>query len=176
MSEYFQYFNHLIKIYIQCTIQNSQTSKRFCCLLYMKLLAFSLLTLYWSPLWAGLSIQLHQCGLQNPSPEYSDLKNPFHTNPKYSVRSVPPYSVGVTLSFGGVIHSTYPWLQDCSLGHVIWATGCRNMINLEQQYHDKGICILSVQGAYMPIIRSIQIFSNFILILWTYASTLLQHL
>ena len=35
MSEYFQNFNHLIKVYIQCTIQNSQTSERFCCLLYM---------------------------------------------------------------------------------------------------------------------------------------------
>ena len=34
MSEYFQNFNHLIKIYIQCTIQNSQTSKWFCYLLY----------------------------------------------------------------------------------------------------------------------------------------------
>ena len=34
MSEYFQNFNHLIKIYIQCIIQNSQTSERFCCLLY----------------------------------------------------------------------------------------------------------------------------------------------
>ena len=34
MSEYFQNFNHLIKIYIQCIIQNSQTSKWFCCLLY----------------------------------------------------------------------------------------------------------------------------------------------
>ena len=34
MSEYFQHFNYLIKIYIQCTIQNSQTSKQFCCLLY----------------------------------------------------------------------------------------------------------------------------------------------
>ena len=31
MSEYFQNFNHLIKIYIQCTIQNSQTSEQFCC-------------------------------------------------------------------------------------------------------------------------------------------------
>ena len=38
--------------------------------------------------------------------------------------------MGILLSFGGVIHSTYPWLQDCSLGHVIWATGCRDMINL----------------------------------------------
>ena len=35
MSEYFQNFHHLIKIYIQCTIQNSQTSERFCCLLYV---------------------------------------------------------------------------------------------------------------------------------------------
>ena len=34
MSEYFQNCNHLIEIYIQCTIQNSQTSKQFCCLLY----------------------------------------------------------------------------------------------------------------------------------------------
>ena len=62
---------------------------------------------------------------------YSDSKNPFHTNPKYSVRSVPPYRVGITLSFGGFIHSTYPWLQNLSLGHVIWATGCRDMINLK---------------------------------------------
>ena len=65
---------------------------------------------------------------------YSDSKNPFHTNPKCGVRSAPPYSVGILLSFGGVIHSTYPWLQECSLGHVIWATGCRDMINLKQQY------------------------------------------
>ena len=35
MLEYFQNFNHLIKIYIQCTIQNSQTSEQFCCLLYI---------------------------------------------------------------------------------------------------------------------------------------------
>ena len=34
MSEYFQKFSHLIKIYIQCTIQNSQPTKQFCCLLY----------------------------------------------------------------------------------------------------------------------------------------------
>ena len=51
---------------------------------------------------------------------YSDSKNPFHTNPKCGVRSAPPYSMGIPLSFGGVIHSIYPWLQDCSLGHVIW--------------------------------------------------------
>ena len=34
MSEYFQNFSHLIKIYIQCIIQNSQTFEQFCCLLY----------------------------------------------------------------------------------------------------------------------------------------------
>ena len=64
-------------------------------------------------------------------PAYSDCKNPFHTNPKCSVRSAPPYSVKILLSFGGVIHSTYCWLQDCSLSHVIWVTGCRDMINLK---------------------------------------------
>ena len=69
---------------------------------------------------------------------YSDSKNPFHTNPKCGVRSAPPYNMGIPLSFGGVIHSTYPWLQDFSLGHVIWATGCRDMINFKQQYHGKG--------------------------------------
>ena len=34
MLEYFQNSDHLIKIYIQCTIQSSQTSEQFCCLLY----------------------------------------------------------------------------------------------------------------------------------------------
>ena len=61
---------------------------------------------------------------------YSDSKHPFHTNLKCSVRSALPYSMGILLRFGGVIYSTYPWLQDCSLGHVVWATGCRDMINL----------------------------------------------
>ena len=69
---------------------------------------------------------------------YSDSKNPFHTDPKCGVRGAPPYSMGIPLSFGGVIHSTYTWLQDFSLGHVIWATGCRDMINLKQQYHGQG--------------------------------------
>ena len=70
---------------------------------------------------------------------YSDSKNPFHTNPKCGVRSTLPYSMGIPLSLGRVIHSKYPWLQDCSLGHVIWAKGCsRDMINLKQQYHGKG--------------------------------------
>ena len=70
---------------------------------------------------------------------HSDSKNPFHTNPKCGVRDAPPYSMGILLSFGGFIHNTYPWLQNCSLGHVIWATGCRDMINLKQQYDGKGV-------------------------------------
>ena len=74
----------------------------------------------WSPMLEFLS----------PRAEYSDSKNPFHANPKCGVRSALPYSVGILLSFGGVIHSTYHWLQYCSLGHAIWATGCRDMINL----------------------------------------------
>ena len=81
--------------------------------------------------------QLHQDmttrGQGSSHGSYSDSKNPFHTTPKCGVRSAPPYSVGIPLSFGGVIQSTYPWLQDCSLGNVIWATGCRDMINLKQQ-------------------------------------------
>ena len=40
MSEYFQNFNHLIEIYIEWIIQNSQTSERFCCPLYFFLNAF----------------------------------------------------------------------------------------------------------------------------------------
>ena len=80
---------------------------------------------------------------------YSDSKNPFHTNPKCSVRSAPPYSVGIPLSFGGAIHSTYPWLQDFSLGHVIWATGCRDMINLKQQYHGKGFFTFEMKRVFV---------------------------
>ena len=41
MSEYFQNFSHLMNIYIQCTIQNSQTSDWFCCLLYKILKAMN---------------------------------------------------------------------------------------------------------------------------------------
>ena len=63
---------------------------------------------------------------------YSDSKNPFHINPKCGVRSALPYKVGILLSLVGVIHSTYPWPQDFSLGHVIWATGCKDMIDLKQ--------------------------------------------
>ena len=78
--------------------------------------------------------------------DYSDSKNPFHTNPKCGVRSALPYSMGILLSLGRVIHSTYPWLQDCSLAHVIWATGCRDMINLKQQYHGKGFLIFELMN------------------------------
>ena len=80
---------------------------------------------------------------------YSDSKNPFHTNPKCSLRSAPPYNVGILLSFGGVIHSTYPWLQDCSVGHVIWATGCREMINLKQQYNGKGFFTFEMKRVFV---------------------------
>ena len=44
---------------------------------------------------------------------YSDFKNSFHTNPNCGVLRAPPNSVGIPLSFGGVIYSTYPWLQYC---------------------------------------------------------------
>ena len=80
---------------------------------------------------------------------YSDSKNPSHTNAKCSVRSAPPYGVGIPLSFGGVIHSAYPWPQDCSLGHVIWATGCRDMINLKQQYHGKGFFTFEMKRVFV---------------------------
>ena len=73
---------------------------------------------------------------------YSNSKNTFHTNSKCSVRSAPHYSMGTRLSFGGVIHSTYSWLQDCSLSHVIWAIGCRDMINLKQQTMERVFLLL----------------------------------
>ena len=47
-------------------------------------------------------------------------------------RSAPPNTVGIALSFGGVINSTYPWLQNRPLGHVIWFAGCRDMANPKQ--------------------------------------------
>ena len=49
--------------------------------------------------------------------DYSDSKNPFHTNPKCSVRSAPPYSVGIPLSFGElyIVHTLgykiSPWVM-----------------------------------------------------------------
>ena len=63
---------------------------------------------------------------------YSDSKNPFHTNLNGGARSAPPNTVGIALSFGGVINSTYPWLQNRPLGHVIWFAGCRDMANPKQ--------------------------------------------
>ena len=63
---------------------------------------------------------------------YSDSKNPFHTNLNGGAHSAPPNTVGIALSFGGVINSTYPWLQNRPLGHVIWFTGCRDMAKSKQ--------------------------------------------
>ena len=80
---------------------------------------------------------------------YSDSKNPFHTNPKCGMRSALPYSLGILLSCGGAIRSTYPWLQDCSVGHVIWTIGCRDMINLKQQYHGKGIFTFEMKRVFV---------------------------
>ena len=50
---------------------------------------------------------------------YSNLKNPFHTNPNYGVLYTLPVTVGISLSFGGVINSTHSQLQNDSLDHVI---------------------------------------------------------
>ena len=69
---------------------------------------------------------------QNSSCNYSDSKNPFHTNLNGGARSAPPNTVGIALSFGGVINSTYPWLQNRPLGHVIWFAGRRDMANPKQ--------------------------------------------
>ena len=56
--------------------------------------------------------------------DYSDSKNPFHTNLNGGARSAPPNTVGIALSFGGVKHRRYSWLQERPLGHVIWFTRC----------------------------------------------------
>ena len=116
MSEYFQKFNHLIKIYIQWTIQNSQTFERFCCLLYAHFKCTAVSSQHHPSI---LIVPIHLRVTMGGMFPYSDSKNPFHTNPKCSVGSAPPYSMGIPLSLGGVIYSTYPWLQDWSLGHVI---------------------------------------------------------
>ena len=60
--------------------------------------------------------------LEIADPEYSDSKNPFHTNLIGGARSAPPNTVGIALSFGGVKCRRYSWLQDRPLGHVIWFT------------------------------------------------------
>ena len=48
------------------------------------------------------------------------------------MRSAPPNTVGIALSFGGVINSTYPWLRNRPLGHVYWFSGCRDMAKSKQ--------------------------------------------
>jgi len=50
---------------------------------------------------------------------YSELKNAFHTNPDSSALCALPNTVGILLCLDGVINSTYPWLQNHSLDHVI---------------------------------------------------------
>jgi len=67
----------------------------------------------------------------------SELKNHFHTNPNSSVLRALPNPVGISLRLGGVINSTYPWLHNRSLDHVIWTTGYEDIVNLKQQYHGK---------------------------------------
>ena len=61
---------------------------------------------------------------KDKGPIYSDSKNPFHTNLNNGVRSAPPNTMGIALSFGGVINRRYSWLQDRPLGHVIRFTCC----------------------------------------------------
>ena len=65
--------------------------------------------------------------------DYSDSKNPFHTNSKYDAWSTTPYSVGIPLSLGGDISGTYSWLPNWSLGHVMWPTAYGDKVNLKQQ-------------------------------------------
>ena len=68
---------------------------------------------------------------------YSNSKNPFYTNPKYDAWSTTPHSMGILLSLGGDINSTCSPLPTWSLGHVMWPTEYRIMVNLKQQYHGK---------------------------------------
>jgi len=70
---------------------------------------------------------------------YSELKNPFPTNPDSSVLHVLPNTMRISLYLSGVINSAYPWLQNNSLDHVIWITGYEDIVNLKQQYHGKDI-------------------------------------
>ena len=44
---------------------------------------------------------------------YSDSKNCFHANPDCGAQSTPSDTVGISLSLGGVINSTYSWLLKC---------------------------------------------------------------
>ena len=60
------------------------------------------------------------------------------TNPNSSVRSALPNTRKMSLCFGGVVNSTYSWLEYCSLSHVISFTQSRDMGILKQQVHGKG--------------------------------------
>ena len=64
--------------------------------------------------------------------DYSDSKNPFHTNLNGGACSAPPKTVGIALSLGGVENRKYSWLQDRLLGHVIWFTHRWDMANPKQ--------------------------------------------
>ena len=59
-----------------------------------------------------------------------------------------PNTVGIPLRFGGVINSTYSWLQKCSLGHVIWFTSDEDIRILKQQYHGKGFCTFELTRVF----------------------------
>ena len=47
------------------------------------------------------------------------------------------HSMGILLSLGGNINSTYSWLPNWSLGHVMWPIVYGDMGNLKQQYYRK---------------------------------------
>ena len=60
------------------------------------------------------------------------------TNPNGSALRALPDTWKMTLGFGGVVDSTYYWLQYCSLDHVTSFTQSRDMGILKQQVHGKG--------------------------------------
>ena len=59
-----------------------------------------------------------------------------------------PNTVGISLRFGGVINSTYSWLQKCSLGYVIWFTSGEDIRILKQQHHGKGFCTFELTRVF----------------------------
>ena len=65
-----------------------------------------------------------------------------------SARSTLPNTMGISLRFGGVINSTYSWLQKCSLGHVIWFTSGEDIRILKQQHHGKGFCTFELTRVF----------------------------
>ena len=76
--------------------------------------------------------QLHMKYLPRHSISYSDSKNPFHTNLNGGAHSAPPNTLRIVLSLGGVKNRKYSWLQDHTLGHVIWFTHRCDMANPKQ--------------------------------------------